>query len=149
MKTFSLKPADVEQGWHLIDADGQTLGRLATQVARLLTGKDKPTYSPHVVAGDVVVVINSKKIQVTGQKLTDKIYYHHTGYPGGIREISLADQLKKDPNEVIIHAVAGMLPKNKLQAQMLKNLKVYATAEHPHDAQSPQPIKSTVEKETK
>lgn len=149
MKTFSLKPADVEQSWHLIDADGQTLGRLATQVARLLTGKDKPTYSPHVVAGDVVVVINSKKIQVTGQKLTDKIYYHHTGYPGGIREISLADQLKKDPNEVIIHAVAGMLPKNKLQAQMLKNLKVYATSEHPHEAQSPQSIKPTVEKETK
>lgn len=149
MKTFSLKPADVVQDWHVLDAKSQTLGRLATQIARLLTGKDKPSYSPHVVGGDIVVVINSAKIKVTGQKLTDKIYYHHTGYPGGIREISLADQLKKDPNEVIIHAVAGMLPKNKLQAQMLKNLKVYATAEHPHEAQTPQQTNSQVEKETK
>ncbi len=140
MKTFSLKPADVTQSWYLIDAQGQTLGRLATQVARLLTGKDKPSYSPHVVGGDMVVVINSAKIQVTGQKLTDKMYYHHTGYPGGIRDISLKDQLIKDPNQVIIHAVTGMLPKNKLQAQMLKNLKVYATAEHPHAPQNPQLI---------
>lgn len=137
MKTYNLKTADATPAWHIIDAEGQTLGRLATRVARLLTGKDKPSYSPHVVSGDVVVVINSAKIKVTGQKLTDKIYYHHTGYPGGIREISLRDQMVKNPNKVIEHAVAGMLPKNKLQPLMLKNLKVYANAEHPHAPQSP------------
>ncbi len=137
MKTYSLKTAKATQDWYIIDAKGQTLGRLATQIARLLTGKNKPSYTPHVVGGDIVVVINSAKIEVTGQKLTDKIYYHHTGYPGGIREISLRDQLVKDPNAVIEHAVAGMLPKNKLQAQMLKNLKVYATSEHPHAPQNP------------
>lgn len=137
MKTFNLKTADVTQDWYIIDAKGQTLGRLATQIARLLSGKDKTTYTPHVVGGDVVVVINSALISVTGQKLTDKIYYHHTGHPGGIREISLRDQLAKNPNKVIEHAVAGMLPKNKLQAQMLKNLKVYASTDHPHAPQNP------------
>ncbi len=137
MKTYSLKTAEATQDWYIIDAKGQTLGRVATQIARLLMGKNKPSYTPHVVGGDVVIVINSSKIEVTGQKLTDKIYYHHTGYPGGIREISLRDQLVKEPNTVIEHAVAGMLPKNKLQAQMLKNLKVYATAEHPHASQNP------------
>ncbi len=137
MKTFNLKTADVTQDWYIIDAKGQTLGRLATQIARLLSGKDKTTYTPHVVGGDVVVVINSPLISVTGQKLTDKIYYHHTGHPGGIREISLRDQLAKNPNKVIEHAVAGMLPKNKLQAQMLKNLKVYASTDHPHAPQNP------------
>lgn len=137
MKTFNLKTADVTQDWYIVDAKGQTLGRLATRIARLLSGKDKPTYTPHVVGGDVVVVINSALVNVTGQKLTDKIYYHHTGHPGGIREISLRDQLAKNPNKVIEHAVAGMLPKNKLQAQMLKNLKVYASTEHPHAPQNP------------
>ncbi|MBA3679207.1 50S ribosomal protein L13 [Candidatus Saccharibacteria bacterium] len=140
MKTFSLKPTDVVQDWYIIDASGQTLGRLSTKIARLLTGKDKPSYSPHVIGGDVVVVINAARVTVTGQKLTDKIYYHHTGYPGGIREISLRDQLEKDPTAVIVHAVQGMLPKNKLQAQMLKNLKVYATDEHPHAPQNPKLI---------
>ena len=148
MKTFSLKTADATPVWYLIDADGQTLGRLSTQIARLLTGKDKPSYTPHVVSGDVVVVLNSAKIHVTGQKLTDKVYYHHTGYPGGIREITLRDQLVKDPNAVIEHAVKGMLPKNKLQALMLKNLKVYATAEHPHEPQNPIVIESSQSKET-
>lgn len=141
MKTFSLKTADVKHDWYIIDADGQVLGRLATQIARLLSGKDKPNYTPHVVNGDVVVVINASKIKVTGQKLTDKIYYHHTGYPGGIREISLRDQLDKDSTKVIEHAVEGMLPKNKLQAKMLQNLKVYSGADHPHAPQNPQTIK--------
>ena len=136
MKTFNLKTADVTQDWYIVDAKGQTLGRLATRIARLLSGKDKPTYTPHVVGGDVVVVINSALVNVTGQKLTDKIYYHHTGHPGGIREISLRDQLAKNPNKVIEHAVAGLLPKNKLQAQMLKNLMVYASTEHPHAPQN-------------
>jgi len=137
MKTFSLKPQDAVAKWYVVDAGGQTLGRLATRIARLLTGKDKPEYSPHVVCGDIVVVINAKDIVTTGQKMTDKYYYHHTGRPGGIREISLRDQLVKDPTKVIIHAVEGMLPKNKLQAQMLKNLKVYADSDHPHAPQSP------------
>ncbi|MDQ5943579.1 MAG: large subunit ribosomal protein [Patescibacteria group bacterium] len=141
MKTFSLKTADAKQDWYIIDATDQVLGRLATRVARLLSGKDKPNYTPHVVNGDVVVVINSAKIKVTGQKLTDKIYYHHTGYPGGIREINLRDQLEKNPNKVIEHAVEGMLPKNKLQAKMLQNLKVYGNNEHPHAPQNPKVIK--------
>jgi large subunit ribosomal protein L13 len=141
MKTFSLKTADVKHDWYIIDADGQVLGRLATKIARILSGKDKPNYTPHIVNGDVVVVINASKIKVTGQKLTDKIYYRHTGYPGGIREISLRDQLDKDSTKVIEHAVEGMLPKNKLQAKMLQNLKVYSGADHPHAPQNPQIIK--------
>ena len=136
-KTFNLKPADVQTDWYLIDANGQTLGRLATQVATLLDGKSKPTYTPHVVGGDVVIVINAAKVRVSGNKLTDKMYYHHSGYPGGIKEIALKDLLIKNPAKVIEHAVAGMLPKNKLQAQKLKNLKVYATEEHPHAPQQP------------
>ena len=141
MKTFSLKTADVKHDWYIIDADGQVLGRLATKIARILSGKDKPNYTPHIVNGGVVVVINASKIKVTGQKLTDKIYYRHTGYPGGIREISLRDQLDKDSTKVIEHAVEGMLPKNKLQAKMLQNLKVYSGADHPHAPQNPQIIK--------
>ena len=141
MKTFSLKTADVKHDWYIIDADGQVLGRLATKIARILSGKDKPNYTPHIVNGGVVVVINASKIKVTGQKLTDKIYYRHTGYPGGIREISLRDQLDKDSTKVIEHAVEGMLPKNKLQAKMLQNLKVYGGADHPHAPQNPQIIK--------
>ena len=137
MKTYALKQSEVVQNWLIVDAKGQTLGRLATQIARLLTGKDKPSYSPHVVGGDVVVVINAAKIKVTGNKLTDKIYYRHSGYPGGLKEASLAEVLQKDPAEVINHAVAGMLPKNKLQAIMLKNLKVYADSDHPHAPQQP------------
>lgn len=141
MKTYNLKTADAKQEWYIIDAKDQVLGRLATKIARLLIGKDKPNYTPHVVSGDVVVVINSAKVKVTGQKLTDKIYYRHTGYPGGIREINLRDQLEKNPNKVIEHAVEGMLPKNRLQAVMLKNLKVYSGNEHPHAPQNPKSIK--------
>lgn len=141
MKTYALKQSEVEQKWVIIDASGQTLGRLATQLARLLTGKDKPSYSPHVVGGDVVVVINAAKIVVTGNKMTDKMYYRHSGYPGGLKEANLAEVLQKDPAEVINHAVAGMLPKNKLQAIMLKNLKVYPGSEHPHAPQQPVEMK--------
>ena len=141
MKTFSQKASEVTQDWYIIDAKDQVLGRLATKVARILSGKDKPTYTPHIVGGDFVVIINSSKIKVTGQKLNDKIYYHHTGYPGGIRDINLRDQLEKDPNKVLERAVAGMLPKNKLQAKMLKNLKIYSGSEHPHEPQNPKVIK--------
>lgn len=141
MKTFSLKTAEAKQDWYIVDAKDQVLGRLATKIARLLSGKDKPTYTPHVVGGDVVVVINASKIRVTGQKLTDKIYYHYTGYPGGIKDINLRDQLEKNPSTVIEHAVEGMLPKNKLQAKMMQNLKVYSGSEHPHAPQNPKLIK--------
>lgn len=135
MKTYSAKQAELQQQWILVDAKNQTLGRLATQIAIILSGKNKPNYTPNVITGDKIVVINSSKIRVTGQKLTDKIYYHHTGYPGGIREISLREQLAKDPNKVIENAVSGMLPKNKLQAKMLKNLKIYSGEDHKHSSQ--------------
>ena len=137
MKTYTAKPQDIKQDWYVIDAQDKVLGRLASQIALRLRGKHKPEYTPHVDTGDYIVVINAEKVHVTGKKLTDKIYYHHTGHPGGIREISLRDQLAKNPNKVIEHAVAGMLPKNKLQAQMLKNLKVYASTDHPHAPQNP------------
>lgn len=143
-KTFSLKPADIQSDWLVIDAAGQTLGRLASVIAVKLMGKDKPSYTSHVVCGDKVVVINSSKIKVTGKKMTDKIYYHHTGYPGGIREITLKDKLIKDPDSVLRHAVAGMLPKNKLSRQMLKNLKIFPLGEHDHTAQTPKTVKVEV-----
>lgn len=140
MRTYSAKQSDIARKWYVVDASGQTLGRLSTRVAMLLMGKNKPSYTPNIVSGDVVIVINSAKIKVTGNKLTDKFYYRHTGYPGGIKETSLRELLQKDPNQVIRHSVSGMLPKNKLQAQMLKNLKIYATAEHRHEAQNPELI---------
>ena len=141
MKTYSAKPTEVNQKWYLIDAKGMNLGRLSTRIAELLMGKHKPTYSPNVITGDLVVVINGAKIKVTGNKLTDKFYYRHSGYPGGLTETSLKEMLEKHPNRVIEHSVAGMLPKNKLKAEMLKNLKVYATQEHKHEAQKPELIK--------
>lgn len=142
MKTYSAKKTSAsDMKWYLIDAKGANLGRLSTQIANLLMGKTKPSYSPHVVTGDVVVVINCAKIKVTGNKLEDKKYYRHTGYPGGIKQASLKEMLEKHPNRVIEHSVAGMLPKNKLQAEMLKNLKVYATEDHKHEAQKPELIK--------
>lgn len=141
MKTFSLKPTDAKPEWVLIDAKGQTLGRLSTVIAQYLMGKHRPNYTPHTLSGDYVVVINAKKIKVTGQKLTDKIYYRHSGYPGGLKETSLSQQLEKDPTYVITHAVRGMLPKNKLAAQMLIRLKVYAGSDHKHEAQNPQAVK--------
>lgn len=141
MKTYSAKASELDPKWYVIDASGQTLGRLSTKVAMLLMGKNKPSYTPNVVSGDIVIVINSAKIKVTGNKLTDKFYYRHSGYPGGLKETSLRELMQKNPNLVIEHSVAGMLPKNKLQAQMLKNLKVYVSDEHNHEAQKPELIK--------
>lgn len=137
MKTFVTKPAEVERSWYVIDAEGQTLGRLATQIAGLLRGKHKPIYSPSVDAGDYVIVINAEKIRVTGRRLDQKKYYRHSGYPGGLSEISLRDQLQRHPTRVIEAAVRGMLPKNKLGRKMFKKMKAYAGPEHPHQAQQP------------
>lgn len=137
MKTFVTKPAEVERSWYVIDAEGQTLGRLATQIADLLRGKHKPIYSPSVDAGDYVIVINAEKIRVTGRRLDQKKYYRHSGYPGGLSEISLRDQLQRHPTRVIEAAVRGMLPKNKLGRKMFKKMKAYAGPEHPHQAQQP------------
>jgi large subunit ribosomal protein L13 len=134
-KTYSLRAKEIEKAWQVIDADGQTLGRLATQVATLLQGKHKPTYSPHLDMGDFVVVVNASRIKVTGNKLEDKIYYRHTGYVGGLKETPLGDMLAKHPDRVIEMAVKGMLPRNKLARHLLRHLKVYAGPEHPHEAQ--------------
>jgi large subunit ribosomal protein L13 len=135
MRTYSTKVSDIERKWHVIDASGKTLGRLATEAAVLLKGKHKPMYSPHLDVGDYVVVVNADKIEVTGKKLTDKIYYHHSNYPGGLKSISLGKMLETHPTRAIEHAVKGMLPHNRLGAAMFKKLKVYAGAEHPHKAQ--------------
>ena len=137
MKTYSAKPLEVERKWYVIDAEGKTLGRLATVCANLLRGKTKPEFTPHVDTGDFVIVINAEKIQVSGNKETDKIYYHHTMYPGGLKSISFKDLMKKDPTKAIEKAVKGMLPHNTLGAQQFTKLKVYAGAEHPHEAQKP------------
>lgn len=135
--TLSAKPAEVRRDWFVVDADGKTLGRMATEIARRLRGKHKTIYTPHVDTGDYIVVINADKIRVTGNKLKGKIYYHHTGYIGGIKSISLEKQLDKAPDRVISSAVKGMLPKNPLGRAMFGKLKVYAGAEHPHTAQQP------------
>lgn len=137
MKTYMIKAADVERNWLVIDAEGQTLGRLASQIATLLRGKHKPIYNPSVDCGDYVIVINAEKIHITGNRLDQKMYYRHSGYPGGLKEISLRQQLQKYPTRVIEAAVRGMLPKTKLGRQMFKKLKVYAGPEHPHQAQRP------------
>lgn len=139
MKTYVTKPADIERKWLVVDAEGQTLGRLATQIAVLLRGKHKPIYSPSVDCGDYVVVINAEKIAVTGNRMDQKVYYRHSGYPGGLKQIGLRDQLEKYPTRPVELAVKGMLPKNKLGRKMFKKLKVYAGAEHPHEAQMPEP----------
>lgn len=140
MKTWNAKPADVERQWYVVDAEGQTLGRLATRVADTLRGKRKPTYTPHVDTGDFVVVVNAEKIAVTGAKLQQKLYYRHSGYPGGLRSRTLAEQLERRPAEVIRKAVKGMLPRNRLGRAQLGKLKVYAGPEHPHEAQRPKPL---------
>jgi len=137
MKTHVTKPADVEHKWFVVDAEGQTLGRLSTQIAAILRGKHKPTFSPSVDCGDYVVVLNADKFKVTGKRLDQKMYYKHSGYPGGLSEISLRDQLVKFPTRPIELAVKGMLPKNKLGRRMFKKLKVYTGTEHPHEAQNP------------
>jgi large subunit ribosomal protein L13 len=140
MKTYTAKPGEIEREWFLVDAEGKTLGRLATHIADTLRGKGKPVYTPHVDTGDFVVVVNAEKIAVTGSKLDTKIYYRHSGYPGGIKQRTLREQLERRPTEVIRKAVKGMLPKNKLASAQITKLKIYAGPEHPHAAQSPKPL---------
>ncbi len=140
MKTYQAKKEEIDHKWYLVNAEGKVLGRLSTEVAKILKGKNKPTYTPHVDTGDFVVVVNAGKVTLTGKKLTDKIYYHHTGYPGGIKEMSAEKLLAKKPTEMIRMAVRGMLPKNSLGRQMLRKLKIYAGANHPHEAQKPIPL---------
>ena len=140
MKTYSAKKGEITREWYVVDAEGQILGRLATQIADRLRGKGKPGYTPHVDTGDFVVVVNADKIAVTGSKLDSKMYYRHSGYPGGLKQRSLREQLERRPTEVIRKAVKGMLPKNKLANQQITKLKIYAGPEHPHDAQEPKPF---------
>jgi large subunit ribosomal protein L13 len=140
MKTYSAKPKEIEQRWFLVDAEGQTLGRLATRIADTLRGKRKPEYTPHIDTGDFVIVVNAEKISVTGNKIRDKRYYRHSGYPGGLKSRSLGDMLERRPEEVIRMAVKGMLPRNRLARKQLTKLKVYAGPEHPHAAQQPRPM---------
>jgi large subunit ribosomal protein L13 len=138
-KTYTPRPADIERRWYVVDADGQTLGRLATRVARLLAGKHKPGYATHIDTGDHVIVVNAGRIRVTGDKLSDKRYARHSGYPGGFREERLGDLLERRPEEVIRRAVKGMLPHTRLGTQQLRKLKIYASGTHPHEAQRPEP----------
>lgn len=138
MKTYSAKPDSVEKSWFVVDAEGKTLGRLATEIAHRLRGKHKPEYTPHVDTGDYIVVVNAEKVQVTGRKATDKMYYKHTGYVGNLKSISFEKLIDKAPERVIQNAVKGMLPRNPLGREMFKKLKVYAGTEHPHAAQQPQ-----------
>jgi len=140
MKTFSARPETVERGWYVVDATDKVLGRLASEIARRLRGKHKPEYTPHVDTGDYIVVVNAEKVRVTGNKETDKVYYHHTGYPGGIKSINLDKQRKKAPQRIIETAVKGMLPKGPLGRAMYRKLKVYAGPEHRHVAQQPQTL---------
>jgi len=141
VKTYMIKPGDINRQWYVVDAEGQTLGRLASRVAAILKGKHKPIYTPHVDVGDYVIVINAGDIHVTGRKLLQKMYYRHSGYPGGIKRINLRDLLQRHPTRVIKFAVKGMLPKNRLGRRMFKKLKVYAGSDHPHQAQKPQVLK--------
>jgi len=140
MKTFQAKKEEVEHKWYLVNAEGKVLGRLSTELVKVLKGKNKPTYTPHMDTGDFVVVVNAGKVTLTGKKMKDKIYYHHTGYPGGIKEMNAEKLLAKKPTEMIRMAVKGMLPKNSLGRQMLRKLKIYAGPSHPHDAQKPVPL---------
>ena len=137
MKTISTKPSDVQRAWHVVDLEGKTVGRAATAIATVLRGKHKPTFTPHVDTGDFVIAVNADKVVFTGNKLQDKKYYRHSGYPGGLRETTAAEQLEKHPERVIFAAVRGMLPKGPLGRRILKKFKVYAGADHPHAAQQP------------
>ncbi|HEY2209035.1 MAG TPA: 50S ribosomal protein L13 [Gaiellaceae bacterium] len=143
MKTYSAKPGEVTREWYLVDAEGKTLGRLATQIADTLRGKRKPQFTPHVDTGDFVIVVNAEKIAVTGNKLDQKRYYRHSGYPGGLRSRTLREQLNRRPTEVLRVAVKGMLPKNRLARQQITKLKIYAGPEHPHEAQNPRPFEES------
>lgn len=140
MKTIYLDQKKIERKWYIVDAEGVTLGRLATKVATILRGKHKPCFTPHQELGDYVVVINAGKFHVSGNKMNDKIYYRHTGYPGGLRQANLTKMLETKPEYPVEHAVRGMLPKNRLGRKLFGNLKVYAGAEHPHAAQKPEPL---------
>ncbi len=137
MKTYTVRKGDIKREWYLVDAEGKTLGRLASEIAKILRGKHKPAYVPHMDCGDYVIVVNAEKVRVTGRKLDQKMYYRHSGYPGGLTSISLRDQLQKHPTRVLEAAVRGMLPKNRLGRAMRKKLKVYAGDSHPHQAQQP------------
>ena len=137
MATYSAKKGEVERSWYIIDAENKVLGRLATKIAAILRGKHKSVYTPHMDTGDFVVVVNAKKVHLTGRKLANKIYYRHTGYPGGLKSMSAEEMLKKKPEDIIKLAVRGMLPKNKLGRKQLTKLKVYAGSNHPHKAQTP------------
>jgi large subunit ribosomal protein L13 len=141
MKTYNAKPGEIERRWYVVDADGQILGRLATQIAEALRGKGKPQYTPHVDTGDFVVVVNAEKIAVTGNKLEEKMYHRHSGYPGGLKSRPLRDELERRPTEVIRKAVKGMLPRNRLGRAQIRKLKIYAGPDHPHEAQAPQELK--------
>ncbi len=138
--TKSMREQDVQRSWYVVDAQGQTLGRLTSRIASILRGKHKPEFTPHVDCGDYVIVVNAEKVHVTGQKMNQKKYYRHSGYPGGLKQITLRDQLQKFPNRVIESAVRGMLPKNRLGRQMFKKLKVYSGTAHPHEAQQPKTL---------
>jgi large subunit ribosomal protein L13 len=140
MKTWNAKAEDVERRWYVVDAEGENLGRLATRIADTLRGKRKPEYTPHVDTGDFVVVVNADKVAVTGKKLDEKLYYRHSGYPGGLRVRTLREELERRPAEVLRKAVKGMLPRNRLARRQITKLKVYAGPEHPHEAQNPTPL---------
>lgn len=140
MKTVSTRPQDVERTWYVVDAENKTLGRLATEIASRLRGKHKPEYTPHVDTGDYIVVVNAEKVRVTGNKFSDKMYYRHSGYPGGIKAMSFKDMQARHPERIVEKAVKGMLPRNPLGRAMFKKLKVYAGSDHPHSAQQPQSL---------
>jgi large subunit ribosomal protein L13 len=138
MKSYMARPLEVERKWYVVDAEGKTLGRLATEIARILRGKNKPQYTPHVDTGDFVVVVNADKVVVTGRKAEQKVYRRHSGYPGGMKETSYARMMERKPTEILRKAVHGMMPRTRLGRQQLRKLKIYAGPEHPHAAQSPQ-----------
>lgn len=140
MKTYSAKPTDVTRSWYVVDASTVPLGRLSTVVASLLLGKGKPQFTKHIDVGDFVIVTNAKNLVVTGKKMTDKMYYHHSHYPGGLKELRLEEQMEKDPTKVIFHSIRGMLPVNKLRDDRLARLKIYAGEDHLHAAQKPQTL---------
>jgi large subunit ribosomal protein L13 len=135
LKTYSVKLADIQREWHVIDAEGQTLGRLCTKIATLIRGKHKPTYTTHLDVGDYVIVVNAGKVVVTGDKENQKMYYRHSNYPGGLKSMNYAEMMKKHPSRIIEHAVKGMIPHNRLGAAMMKKLKIYVGPTHPHEAQ--------------
>ncbi len=145
MKTVFAKKTDVLKKWHLVDAEGMVVGRLASQVAKILRGKNKPIYTPHVDTGDFVIIVNAEKVRFTGNKLDQKAYYHHTGYPGGIKKKIAKDIMKDNPERILHSAIRGMLPKNKLGRQQLSKLKIYSGAKHPHTAQNPEALNINIQ----